>query len=160
MASAQRLAALLPATAARRAVRLAGTVSARRAFTTSALVRQAAVAGSNAYGRSAAPNVSSDSSRLTSMHDFGVFPVPHRAVLPSFVRGLYEGRIEAAQVFPYPDVIDEETRGNLSIMVDSTSKFFETVWTAERPALPPLAWRPLTYSTRSPCGVPRISAEQ
>jgi len=50
MASAQRLAALLPATAARRAVRLAGTVSARRALTTSALVRQAAVAGSNAYG--------------------------------------------------------------------------------------------------------------
>ena len=50
-----------------------------------------------------------------------------RKDLPSFARGLFEGRVNAAAVFPYPDVITDDARESLSMMVESTSKFFTTV---------------------------------
>ncbi|CAH1121012.1 unnamed protein product [Ceutorhynchus assimilis] len=45
----------------------------------------------------------------------------------SFVMNLFKGQIEARQVFPYPNVLNEEQRETLEMLVDPTQKFFAEV---------------------------------
>lgn len=45
----------------------------------------------------------------------------------SFVMNLFRGNIEAGQVFPYPNVLTEEQRETLQMLVDPVSKFFSEV---------------------------------
>ena len=41
----------------------------------------------------------------------------------SFVQNIFRGIIEPAQAFPYPDVLNEEQRDTLQMLVDPTEKF-------------------------------------
>ncbi|CAG9816857.1 unnamed protein product [Phaedon cochleariae] len=43
----------------------------------------------------------------------------------SFVMNIFRGQVEARQVFPYPNVLDEEQRDTLQTLVSPTTKFFE-----------------------------------
>jgi hypothetical protein len=43
----------------------------------------------------------------------------------SFVMHLFRGQLESRQVFPYPDVLTDEQRDTLKMLVDPVSKFFE-----------------------------------
>jgi very long chain acyl-CoA dehydrogenase len=45
----------------------------------------------------------------------------------SFVMHLFRGQLESRQVFPYPDVLTDEQRDTLKMLVDPVSKFFEEV---------------------------------
>ncbi|EFA11043.1 very long-chain specific acyl-CoA dehydrogenase, mitochondrial [Tribolium castaneum] len=45
----------------------------------------------------------------------------------SFVMNIFRGQIEGRQVFPYPNVLTEEQRDTLKMLVDPVSKFFEEV---------------------------------
>ncbi|XP_066248882.1 very long-chain specific acyl-CoA dehydrogenase, mitochondrial [Euwallacea similis] len=45
----------------------------------------------------------------------------------SFVMNLFKGQIESRQVFPYPNVLNEEQRDTLQMLVDPTEKFFTEV---------------------------------
>eukprot|EP00002_Diphylleia_rotans_P014377 TRINITY_DN27_c0_g1_i1.p1 TRINITY_DN27_c0_g1~~TRINITY_DN27_c0_g1_i1.p1 ORF type:complete len:617 (-),score=160.11 TRINITY_DN27_c0_g1_i1:495-2345(-) len=44
----------------------------------------------------------------------------------SFARGLFLGKIQTSQAFPYPDTLDEETRDTIRQLVDPVEKFFAT----------------------------------
>ena len=43
----------------------------------------------------------------------------------SFVQNIYRGVIEPEQMFPYPEVLDEEQMETLNMLVPATSRFFE-----------------------------------
>jgi very long chain acyl-CoA dehydrogenase len=43
----------------------------------------------------------------------------------SFTMNLFRGVVETAQVFPFPQVLNEEQKDNLKMLVDPTAKFFE-----------------------------------
>ncbi|XP_063218815.1 very long-chain specific acyl-CoA dehydrogenase, mitochondrial [Bacillus rossius redtenbacheri] len=43
----------------------------------------------------------------------------------SFVMNLFRGVVESKQVFPYPEVLTEEQRETLSMLVDPTERFFQ-----------------------------------
>jgi len=43
----------------------------------------------------------------------------------SFTMNLFRGVVETAQVFPFPQVLNEEQTDNLKMLVDPTAKFFE-----------------------------------
>jgi very long chain acyl-CoA dehydrogenase len=43
----------------------------------------------------------------------------------SFTMNLFRGVMEAAQVFPFPQVLNEEQKDTLKMFVDPTAKFFE-----------------------------------
>lgn len=45
----------------------------------------------------------------------------------SFVMNIFRGQIEGKQTFPYPNVLTEEQRETLQMLVDPTSKFFAEV---------------------------------
>lgn len=45
----------------------------------------------------------------------------------SFVMNIFRGNIEARQVFPFPNVLNEEQRDTLQMLVDPVSKFFAEV---------------------------------
>ncbi|KAK7863158.1 hypothetical protein R5R35_012772 [Gryllus longicercus] len=45
----------------------------------------------------------------------------------SFTMNLFRGVAETSQVFPYPDVLTEEQKETLTMLVDPTTKFFEEV---------------------------------
>ncbi|XP_057656390.1 very long-chain specific acyl-CoA dehydrogenase, mitochondrial [Diorhabda carinulata] len=45
----------------------------------------------------------------------------------SFVMNIFRGQIEPKQIFPYPNVLNEEQRETLQMLVDPTIKFFEEV---------------------------------
>jgi len=45
----------------------------------------------------------------------------------SFARGLFVGKLETSQVFPYPEVLNAEARDTLGMLVDPVSKFFDEV---------------------------------
>ncbi|KAF7278814.1 hypothetical protein GWI33_007929 [Rhynchophorus ferrugineus] len=45
----------------------------------------------------------------------------------SFVMNLFRGQIEARQVFPYPNVLNEEQRDTLQMLIDPCEKFFSEV---------------------------------
>jgi very long chain acyl-CoA dehydrogenase len=45
----------------------------------------------------------------------------------SFVMNMFLGRMETAELFPYPDVLSEEQKQNLSLFIDPVTKFFEEV---------------------------------
>lgn len=45
----------------------------------------------------------------------------------SFVMNIFRGQVEARQVFPYPNVLNEEQRETLQMLVDPTAKFFAEV---------------------------------
>jgi len=45
----------------------------------------------------------------------------------SFTMNLFRGVVETAQVFPFPQVLNEEQTDNLKMLVDPTAKFFEEV---------------------------------
>ncbi|PIK52677.1 putative very long-chain specific acyl-CoA dehydrogenase, mitochondrial [Apostichopus japonicus] len=45
----------------------------------------------------------------------------------SFAMGLFRGQINPEQVFPYPEVMSEEQRQNLEMLVEPTHKFFQVV---------------------------------
>ncbi|CAH0561926.1 unnamed protein product [Brassicogethes aeneus] len=45
----------------------------------------------------------------------------------SFVMNIFRGQLEGRQVFPYPNVLNEEQRETLQMLVDPVSKFFEEV---------------------------------
>jgi len=47
--------------------------------------------------------------------------------VPSFARGLFLGKLQTDQVFPYPDALNDEARETLSMMIDPTTKFFKEV---------------------------------
>jgi len=38
---------------------------------------------------------------------------------------LFRGVVETAQVFPFPQVLNEEQTDNLKMLIDPTAKFFE-----------------------------------
>jgi very long chain acyl-CoA dehydrogenase len=38
---------------------------------------------------------------------------------------IFRGAVQGSQVFPYPDVLNEEQRDTLSMLVDPTAKFFQ-----------------------------------
>nr|XP_054771211.1 very long-chain specific acyl-CoA dehydrogenase, mitochondrial-like [Lytechinus pictus] len=50
----------------------------------------------------------------------------------SFVMGLFRGQINPAEVFPYPEVMNEEQKATLEMLVDPTQKFFEEVNDAQK----------------------------
>lgn len=43
----------------------------------------------------------------------------------SFTMNLFRGVMETAQVFPFPQVLSEEQKDTLKMLVDPTAKFFE-----------------------------------
>lgn len=43
----------------------------------------------------------------------------------SFTMNLFRGVIETAQVFPFPQVLNEEQKDTLKMFIDPTAKFFE-----------------------------------
>merc|ERR1712226_197193 len=43
----------------------------------------------------------------------------------SFVTGLFQHELVLDQIFPFPDVLNEEQKENLSVLVDSSEAFFE-----------------------------------
>lgn len=45
----------------------------------------------------------------------------------SFAMGLFRGHINPDQVFPYPEVLSDEQRQNLEMLVEPTEKFFQEV---------------------------------
>ncbi|XP_026274672.1 very long-chain specific acyl-CoA dehydrogenase, mitochondrial [Frankliniella occidentalis] len=45
----------------------------------------------------------------------------------SFVMNMFRGHVQASQVFPYPQVLDEEQVDTLQMLVDPTTKFFAEV---------------------------------
>ncbi|XP_072033459.1 very long-chain specific acyl-CoA dehydrogenase, mitochondrial-like [Amphiura filiformis] len=45
----------------------------------------------------------------------------------SFAMGLFNGQINPQQVFPYPEVLSDEQRDTLQMLVDPTTKFFQEV---------------------------------
>ncbi|XP_002736889.1 very long-chain specific acyl-CoA dehydrogenase, mitochondrial-like [Saccoglossus kowalevskii] len=45
----------------------------------------------------------------------------------SFAMGLFKGQVYADQVFPFPEVLTEEQKETLEMLVDPTAKFFEEV---------------------------------
>ncbi|XP_018571262.1 very long-chain specific acyl-CoA dehydrogenase, mitochondrial [Anoplophora glabripennis] len=45
----------------------------------------------------------------------------------SFVMNVFRGQIEAKQVFPFPNVLNEEQRETLQMLVDPVQKFFEEI---------------------------------
>nr|XP_023017089.1 very long-chain specific acyl-CoA dehydrogenase, mitochondrial-like [Leptinotarsa decemlineata] len=45
----------------------------------------------------------------------------------SFVMNIFRGQVEGRQVFPFPNVLDEEQRDTLQMLVEPTTKFFEEV---------------------------------
>ncbi|KAJ8923733.1 hypothetical protein NQ315_010314 [Exocentrus adspersus] len=45
----------------------------------------------------------------------------------SFVMNIFRGQIEARQVFPFPNVLTEEQRDTLQMLIDPVNKFFEEV---------------------------------
>lgn len=46
----------------------------------------------------------------------------------SFVMNAFRGQIESKQIFPYPNVLNEEQRETLQMLVDPVSKFFEVIF--------------------------------
>ncbi|CAH1405239.1 unnamed protein product [Nezara viridula] len=50
----------------------------------------------------------------------------------SFMMNLFRGVVQPAQVFPYPDVLTEELRENLKMLVDPVQKFFQEVNNPEK----------------------------
>lgn len=43
----------------------------------------------------------------------------------SFVMNIFEGQLQSRQLFPYPNVLNEEQRETLQMLVDPVGKFFE-----------------------------------
>jgi hypothetical protein len=43
----------------------------------------------------------------------------------SFTMNLFRGVVETAQVFPFPQVLNEEQTDNVKMLIDPTAKFFE-----------------------------------
>lgn len=43
----------------------------------------------------------------------------------SFVMNIFRGQLQSRQLFPYPNVLNEEQRETLQMLVDPVSKFFE-----------------------------------
>ena len=43
----------------------------------------------------------------------------------SFVRNIFLGQLETSQIFPYPDVLNEEQYDTLKLFIDPVEKFFE-----------------------------------
>jgi very long chain acyl-CoA dehydrogenase len=43
----------------------------------------------------------------------------------SFTMNIFRGVVQGSQVYPYPDVLNEEQRDTLGMLVDPTEKFFE-----------------------------------
>lgn len=43
----------------------------------------------------------------------------------SFTMNLFRGVVETAQVFPFPQVLNEEQKDNLKMLIDPTARFFE-----------------------------------
>ncbi|XP_067008647.2 very long-chain specific acyl-CoA dehydrogenase, mitochondrial [Anabrus simplex] len=54
-------------------------------------------------------------------------PSPHLKESHSFTMNLFRGVAETSQVFPYPDVLTDEQRDTLQMLVDPASKFFVEV---------------------------------
>lgn len=52
---------------------------------------------------------------------------PQTEETKSFVMGLFKGQINPAEVFPYPEVLNEEQKETLEMLIDPTQKFFEEV---------------------------------
>lgn len=50
----------------------------------------------------------------------------------SFMMNMFRGVVQPAQVFPYPEVLDEEQVENLRSLIDPCSRFFEEVNNAEK----------------------------
>lgn len=50
----------------------------------------------------------------------------------SFTMNLFRGVMETAQVFPFPQVLNEEQIDTLKMFVDPTAKFFEVCMCGER----------------------------
>lgn len=42
----------------------------------------------------------------------------------SFTMNIFRGQIQATQVFPYPDVLNEEQRETIEALIDPVEKFF------------------------------------
>jgi len=47
----------------------------------------------------------------------------------SFTMNLFRGQLQTSQVFPYPDVLNEEQTETLTSLVDPVSKFFKVIYT-------------------------------
>ena len=43
----------------------------------------------------------------------------------SFTMNLFRGTVDVSQVFPYPEVLNEEQKDTLKMFIDPTTKFFE-----------------------------------
>lgn len=43
----------------------------------------------------------------------------------SFVMNIFRGQLQTRQLFPYPNVLNEEQRETLQMLVDPVNKFFE-----------------------------------
>ena len=52
---------------------------------------------------------------------------------PSFARGLFIGKLETSQVFPYPDVLSADAKETLGMLVEPVTKFFDEVRTSPFP---------------------------
>ena len=44
---------------------------------------------------------------------------------PSFAKNLYVGKLEPAQVFPYPNPLSNEQKETVSMLTDPFEKFFQ-----------------------------------
>src|SRR4051812_10823277 len=43
----------------------------------------------------------------------------------SFIKGLFTGHCQTSNVFPYPDVLDNEAKSTLDVLIPPVTKFFE-----------------------------------
>lgn len=43
----------------------------------------------------------------------------------SFVMNIFRGQVEPRQIFPYPNVLNDEQKELLQMLIDPTTKFFE-----------------------------------
>ena len=41
---------------------------------------------------------------------------------------LFRGAVDTSQVFPYPEVLNEEQKDTLKMFIDPTAKFFEVMY--------------------------------
>lgn len=53
----------------------------------------------------------------------------------SFTMNLFRGVMETSQVFPFPQVLNEEQKDTLKMLIDPTAKFFEVCMCGRRQCL-------------------------
>jgi len=98
-------------------------------FVVSTVGRRSAIAAVSAANRavvvSSAPRFQSSEVAPEKAKKAAKKPRKKAVHSKSFVQNIYRGVIEPEQMFPYPEVLDEEQMETLNMLVPATSRFFE-----------------------------------